>query len=431
MCVPAAGCRLRTSRPWLTGVNRPGRHVRSGLAAPEGDGEPSVLTWSRNQARPRTLPAHDAGRPPARRRGRDQGRGKARRQVPPALLGPLTLGGGHRPRLQATRPGQRGWRDMNRSSTCARSTTAVRTASEPTSCSAGSPCCSCASPRTAAGTPGRTCAASSRAAAGQLLRARGHLPSAHRTHGLPACHPCAAAVRGAAAPTGAHAGGFLSSAEALSRIDTRRLRASARFFPQTRTFRGLSRGTAAERRSGIRTDGPHSPGRPETPRGRGADLGERCACSAGDSAGEAAGDRASSSLRYDDAMTNVDIGKEIDRLVSLIVAEVHPLRVVLFGSAARGGMTADSDIDLLVVVPDGTHRLHTMQQLYGRIRASPSRSYRGGHRFGHPCARRHARSRLPRCVARRQGTVCRVTPTTHSVGWLRHAATWRRLVPGG
>jgi uncharacterized protein len=67
-------------------------------------------------------------------------------------------------------------------------------------------------------------------------------------------------------------------------------------------------------------------------------------------------------------MTNVDINEEIDRLVSLIVAEVHPLRVVLFGSAARGDMTSDSDIDLLVIVSNGTHRLHTMQQLYGRIR---------------------------------------------------------------
>ena len=67
-------------------------------------------------------------------------------------------------------------------------------------------------------------------------------------------------------------------------------------------------------------------------------------------------------------MANVDVSGEIDRLVSLIVAEVHPLRVVLFGSAARGTMTSDSDIDLLVVVADGTHRLHTMQQLYGRIR---------------------------------------------------------------
>ena len=36
---------------------------------------------------------------------------------------------------------ERGWRDMKQSSTCARSTTASKTASAPTSSSAGSPCC--------------------------------------------------------------------------------------------------------------------------------------------------------------------------------------------------------------------------------------------------------------------------------------------------
>lgn len=63
-----------------------------------------------------------------------------------------------------------------------------------------------------------------------------------------------------------------------------------------------------------------------------------------------------------------DVTAEIEHLVSLIVAEAHPLRVILFGSAARGDMTPDSDVDLLVVMPDGTHRLHTMQRLYARVR---------------------------------------------------------------
>ena len=46
----------------------------------------------------------------------------------------------------------------------------------------------------------------------------------------------------------------------------------------------------------------------------------------------------------------------------------HPLRIILFGSAARGQAGPDSDIDLLVVMPDGTHRRHTAQRLYGMIR---------------------------------------------------------------
>jgi predicted nucleotidyltransferase len=57
----------------------------------------------------------------------------------------------------------------------------------------------------------------------------------------------------------------------------------------------------------------------------------------------------------------------LDELVRRIVAEVGPRRVVLFGSAARGEMRPDSDIDLLIVMPDGAHRRRTAQQLYGRM----------------------------------------------------------------
>jgi len=39
-----------------------------------------------------------------------------------------------------------------------------------------------------------------------------------------------------------------------------------------------------------------------------------------------------------------------------VVNAVHPLKVVLFGSRARGDERAGSDIDFLVVVPDGADR---------------------------------------------------------------------------
>ncbi len=54
----------------------------------------------------------------------------------------------------------------------------------------------------------------------------------------------------------------------------------------------------------------------------------------------------------------------LDRLVSKIVETVQPRRVVLFGSAARGQMGPHSDVDLLVVMPDGVHRRQTAQRLY-------------------------------------------------------------------
>jgi predicted nucleotidyltransferase len=57
----------------------------------------------------------------------------------------------------------------------------------------------------------------------------------------------------------------------------------------------------------------------------------------------------------------------LDRLVQSIVEKVAPLRIILFGSAARGEQAEDSDIDLLIVVPDGTHRRQTAQRLYREI----------------------------------------------------------------
>jgi predicted nucleotidyltransferase len=59
--------------------------------------------------------------------------------------------------------------------------------------------------------------------------------------------------------------------------------------------------------------------------------------------------------------------KQIDQLVKGIVEVVNPLKVILFGSATRGNLTPDSDIDVLVVMPDGTHRRKTAQLLYQKI----------------------------------------------------------------
>jgi predicted nucleotidyltransferase len=63
--------------------------------------------------------------------------------------------------------------------------------------------------------------------------------------------------------------------------------------------------------------------------------------------------------------TSTAIDKQVlDRLVAKIVETVHPRRIILFGSAARGQMGPHSDVDLLVVMPDGVHRRHTAQHLY-------------------------------------------------------------------
>ena len=69
--------------------------------------------------------------------------------------------------------------------------------------------------------------------------------------------------------------------------------------------------------------------------------------------------------RYTQGMD--DRRQTLDSLVRRIVETVHPLRIILFGSCARGDARPDSDVDLLVVMPDGTHRRHTAQRLYREI----------------------------------------------------------------
>ena len=59
------------------------------------------------------------------------------------------------------------------------------------------------------------------------------------------------------------------------------------------------------------------------------------------------------------------ISEMTERAVQRIRETVpNPVRIVLFGSAARDEMGPNSDIDILVVVPKGTHRRKTAQQIY-------------------------------------------------------------------
>lgn len=57
----------------------------------------------------------------------------------------------------------------------------------------------------------------------------------------------------------------------------------------------------------------------------------------------------------------------VEQLAGRIVEVVHPLRIILFGSAVRGEMGPNSDLDVLVVMPEGVHRRQTAQLLYQEI----------------------------------------------------------------
>lgn len=71
-------------------------------------------------------------------------------------------------------------------------------------------------------------------------------------------------------------------------------------------------------------------------------------------------------------MTTVTLSQDhLDQIIERVVETVHPLRIILFGSAARGEVGPDSDVDLLVVMPEGTHRRHTAQYLHRNFQGLP------------------------------------------------------------
>lgn len=72
-------------------------------------------------------------------------------------------------------------------------------------------------------------------------------------------------------------------------------------------------------------------------------------------------------------MTDAALNQLLDELVARVVNTVHPRRIVLFGSAARGQMGPHSDIDVLVIMPDGVHRRDTTRQIRRAL-----------HDLGHP-----------------------------------------------
>ena len=59
--------------------------------------------------------------------------------------------------------------------------------------------------------------------------------------------------------------------------------------------------------------------------------------------------------------------KLLQEVTRRIVATVKPQRVLLFGSAARGRVSKDSDFDVLVIMRDPVHRRQTAEKIYRNL----------------------------------------------------------------
>ena len=61
--------------------------------------------------------------------------------------------------------------------------------------------------------------------------------------------------------------------------------------------------------------------------------------------------------------------KSIRAFADQVAAQFHPQRIILFGSYAYGNPTADSDVDLLVIMPHEGHDAVQAAEIRKRIRA--------------------------------------------------------------
>jgi predicted nucleotidyltransferase len=61
----------------------------------------------------------------------------------------------------------------------------------------------------------------------------------------------------------------------------------------------------------------------------------------------------------------------LDVVVERLARQFQPLRIILFGSYARGDAGPDSDLDLLVVLPKLEDKRRTLVEMLGALRDLP------------------------------------------------------------
>ena len=57
----------------------------------------------------------------------------------------------------------------------------------------------------------------------------------------------------------------------------------------------------------------------------------------------------------------------LQTIVDRIIETANPNKIILFGSAQRGDMGPNSDLDILVVMPPGIHRRKTAHSIYRNL----------------------------------------------------------------
>jgi predicted nucleotidyltransferase len=59
--------------------------------------------------------------------------------------------------------------------------------------------------------------------------------------------------------------------------------------------------------------------------------------------------------------------EDLQNLKTQIISLVNPIKIILFGSRAKGNFAENSDYDIMVLMPEGTNKRATAQYLYKNI----------------------------------------------------------------
>ncbi len=75
-------------------------------------------------------------------------------------------------------------------------------------------------------------------------------------------------------------------------------------------------------------------------------------------------------LNQERELMGIDLNREIESVTAQIVEKYNPEKIILFGSAVRGELSADSDVDILIIKKDtplyGADRIRQLSRLIER-----------------------------------------------------------------
>ena len=67
-------------------------------------------------------------------------------------------------------------------------------------------------------------------------------------------------------------------------------------------------------------------------------------------------------------MLQSQVTDQVESIKQQLISKYHPQKIILFGSAAKGNMTDDSDLDFLIIKDDKKDPYNRIVEVYGLVK---------------------------------------------------------------